>query len=294
MKIRHAILLLLLASLAVVGVGFGCSLGQGVGEVVSQVTCGPASCSGGLFVHQCWGTPPSDGGTQAQGGPYDLGGDLFFAANSYQSATTPGDYQLQIRVQRGTDLEEFSDGLEVQLDSVNQIINAIQAAPADGGVSGSDAGSSGAGGSDGGVLAPSGSFTTPCQQGEQPNQPSVTFRVALSSGLHPPGSVVEPPQWALDSIVHASLYLERSCHYQNATLYAVDGTMTFRSMFDGISTETDAAKKFIDADFDLQVADISDAPAGAYAGDVPPGLQSRVQGCFRFYYQAGQPAQPFP
>src|SRR6185312_15045394 len=103
-----------------------------------------------------------------------------------------------------------------------------------------------------------------------------------------------PPQWALDSIVHASLYLERTCHIQNSTLYAVDGTMTFRSMFDGIPTESDAAKKFIDADFALQVADISDAPPGAYAGDVPAGLQSQVTGCFRFYYQAGQPAQPFP
>ncbi len=91
-----------------------------------------------------------------------------------------------------------------------------------------------------------------------------------------------------------SLYLSRSCHIQNAVLYAISGTATFRAMFDGDPTETNAADKLIDADFDVQFGDIQDAPLGAYAGDVPAGLQSRVTGCFRFYSQQGQPAQPFP
>jgi hypothetical protein len=298
-------LLLPLLALAV-----GCSIGQGTGQVSSDVACGPTSCSGGLFVHDCWGTPID--ATHAQGAPYDLGSDLFFAANPYMSV-------LQMRIQRGTDLEEVSDGLSVQIDDVTQIRAAIQAA-ADGGApdaggsgaGGSGTGGGGAGGADGGsagggsagggsadaggsgaggAVAPV-SFVTPCNSGV--SAPSASFRVALTSGVHPPGSVVEPPQWALDSLVHASLYLERSCHIQNSTLYAVDGTMTFRAMFDGDPSETNAADKLIDADFDIQVGDISDAPAGAYAGDVPPGMQSRITGCFRFYYQEGQPAQPFP
>ncbi len=102
----------------------GCSIGQGTGQVKSDVACGPTGCSGGLFVHDCWGSPVD--ATHAQGAPYDLGSDLFFAANPY--AADPNHLALQIRVQRGTDLTEVSDGLAVLVDDVNPIRAAIQAA----------------------------------------------------------------------------------------------------------------------------------------------------------------------
>src|SRR5262245_19369020 len=68
----------------------GCSLGQGEGEVESDK----------LIAKECWD----------QG--FDLGPNFF--------AAVPG-ASLQIRVQRGNDLEEVSDGLLVLVDDVEAI-----------------------------------------------------------------------------------------------------------------------------------------------------------------------------
>ncbi|MFT3766769.1 MAG: hypothetical protein QM820_14830 [Minicystis sp.] len=95
-------------------------------------------------------------------------------------------------------------------------------------------------------------------------------------------------------IVHVSFYLQRSCHNQNIILYGVDGTMTFNALFDGDPNETSAAEKLTDAEFDIEVGDLRDTPFGEYAGNVPPGLRSRIYGRFRFYFERGQPGQPFP
>jgi hypothetical protein len=123
-----------------------------------------------------------------------------------------------------------------------------------------------------------------------------TFRVAIPAGVAPPGSPsVPPPDLAADPpIVHMSLYLQRSCHNQNTILYGVDGTITFKALFDGDPNETSAEQKLTDATFDVQFGDLRDTPFGEYAGDVPPGLRSRVFGSFRFYFERGQPGQPFP
>jgi hypothetical protein len=233
----------------------GCSVGQGTGDVKSNA----------LYAHQCWGTPPTaNNPTVAMGAPYDMQPD-FFAANPYMA-------QLQIRVQRGSDLTEVSDGLEVQIDDLNLIRNAIQnPSAADGGTFPSDGGTADAGAGGGGVQ----------------------WRVTMPVGVHPPGSSTVPPPGFV-SPVHMALYLERSCHNQNIVLYGVDGYITFKALFDGDPNETSAADKLTDATFDVQFGDISDVPEGSYAGDVPPGLQSRVTGNFRFYFERGQPAQPFP
>ena len=53
-------------------------------------------------------------------------------------------------------------------------------------------------------------------------------------------------------------------------------------------------KKLTDAAFDVQFGDLHDVPLGGYAEDVPVGLQSRFTGHFRFYFERGQPGQPFP
>jgi hypothetical protein len=234
--------------LPILALATGCSLGQGTGEVKSDA----------LYAHQCWGAPPTPSNpTVAQGAPYDMQPD-FFAANPYMTT-------LQIRVQRGSDLTEVSDGLEVLVDDVNLIRGAIQ-----------NPSSVDAGTVDGGAAGG-----------------SVQWRVTVPVGVHPPGSPTVPPSGDT-SPVHMALYLERTCHNQNIVLYGVDGHITFNALFDGDPNETSAANKLTDATFDVQFGDLSDVPQGAYVGDVPTGLQSRVTGNFRFYFERGQPAQPFP
>ncbi|APR83028.1 Hypothetical protein A7982_08377 [Minicystis rosea] len=242
----------LLAALPVLA---GCSLGQGTGDVKSDA----------LFARECWGRAVDD--TSAIGAPYDLQPD-FFAAIPYRNT-------LQIRVQRGTDYTEVSDGIAVLIDDITKIREAI-AAQSDAGAG--DAGTTGTGGGDAGAAA------------------KATFRVAIPAGVAPPGSpAVPPPDLVADPpIVHVSLYLQRSCHNQNTILYGVDGTMTFSALFDGDPNETSAAEKLTDAELDIQVGDLRDTPFGEYAGNVPPGLRSRLYGHFRFYFERGQPGQPFP
>lgn len=246
--IRWLISAAVLAATPLVG---GCSLGQGTGEVKSDA----------LFARDCWGRAID--ATTAKGAPYDLQPD-FFAAVPYRET-------LQIRVQRGTDYTEVSDGLAVLIDDIGQVRSAIAQAQADGGTGDGGSGDAGAGS-------------------------KATFRVAIPAGVVPPGSPSVPPPdlVANPPIVHMSLYLQRSCHNQNTILYAVDGNITFNALFDGDPNETSAAEKLTDAEFDVEVGDLRDTPFGEYAGNVPPALRSRLTGRFRFYYERGQPGQPFP
>ncbi len=272
----------------------GCSVGDGTGAVTSAA----------LFAHDCWGTPPCIAGTQgctpalatvAQGAPYDMQPD-FFAANPYRTTLT-------IHVQRGSDLTEVSDGLDVLIDDITTIRNAIQnqgaggSAGAGGGGTGG-AGTGGGGSGDGGVGdAGGGDGGGAGGGGSSGGAPGPTsFRVAVPVGVHPPGSPEQlPPDLiANPPIVHMALYLQRSCHNQNTVLYGVDGYITFAHLFDGDPEETSANNKLTDATFDVQFGDLGDVPIGAYVGDVPVGLQSRVTGNFSFYFENGQPAQPFP
>lgn len=251
-----------IAALVIAGapLAFGCSLGQGTGDVKSDA----------LFARDCWGRAID--ATTAKGAPYDMQPD-FFAAVPYRET-------LQIRVQRGTDYTEVSDGLMVLIDDIDKVRNAIAASQGDGGVS--DGGAADSGAADGGADAGAAS--------------KATFRVAIPAGVVPPGSPSVPPpdQVADPPIVHMSLYLQRSCHNQNIILYAVDGTITFNALFDGDPNETSAAEKLTDAEFDVEVGDLRDTPFGEYAGNVPPGLRSHLTGRFRFYFERGQPGQPFP
>jgi hypothetical protein len=243
----------------------GCSLGQGDGAVKSDA----------LFAHDCWGRQVD--ATHAKGAGYDMQPN-FFAAVPYRET-------LQIRVQRGTDITEVSDGLSVLIDDVCVVRKALgQACELGSWYDGpptptddfADAGTS-TGGGDAGAGA--------------------TFKVAVPAGVHPPGSPSTPPpdQLADPPLVHMALYLERSCHNQNIVLYGISGTITFTSLFDGVPNETSAAKKLTDvSQFDVDFADLRDVPLGEYVTDVPPDLRSRVTGSFRFYFERGQPGQAFP
>jgi len=231
MKSRQRIGLSLAVLLAMTA---GCSLGQGEGEVKSDE----------LFAHDCWGSIAADGGVQ--GAPFDLQPD-FFAANPYRDT-------LQMRIQRGNDLTEVSDGLSVLIDDVPKIREQLALGSAS------------------------------------------TFKVAIPAGVTPPGSPTVPPDDLLADppIVHMALYLQSSCHNQNTVLYAVSGTITFSALFSGDPNEKEANEKLTDATFEVNVGDLRDVPLGAYPSEIPVDLQTKLTGSFRFYFERGQPGQPFP
>jgi hypothetical protein len=198
-------------------VAFGCvSVGEGTGAVKSEH----------LFARDCWDDA------------YDLKPD-FFAADPFRD-------QMHIRVQRGSDLIEVSDGISVLVDDIPAIRAAL-------------------------------------------GQP---IPVTLPPGVAPPG-IPEGTicgQAGCDSPVHLALYLLESCHTQNTVLYATEGTITFEELFNGEPDEKDAAEKLTVATFDVVVGDPRDFdPATGTIGN-----QSRITGRFDFYFQRGQPAQPFP
>jgi hypothetical protein len=186
----------------------GCTVGDGSGEVHSDI----------LYMQDCWQ------------GPFDLH-PTFFGANPYREDT------LIIRVQRGDNLEEVSDGLTVLVNSVAAIR--------------------------GGML----------------NQATT---VGMPPGVSPPGV---PVTGAPAPLVSLSLYLHDTCHRQNGAVFSTGGTITFHSLFSGNPNEKSAAARLTDAEFDATFADPRDADAAR---------TSQVTGNFRFYFQRGQPAQPFP
>jgi hypothetical protein len=196
----------------------GCSLGQGEGAVKSER----------LIAKECWDQE------------FDLGPNFF--------AAVPSGSALQVRVQRGNDLEEVSDGLMVLVDDVEAIRAGLlrQALP-----------------------------------------------VSLPSGAIPPGTTLATPVQG-EHPVHIGVYLGASCHNQNVILYGLGGTITFNALFSGDPNEKEASEKFTDARFDVMVGDPRDAPTGGKATDVPAEKQSHVTGFFRFYFERGQPGQPFP
>ena len=195
------------------------SVGEGTGTVTSDA----------LFARDCWDDP------------FDLEPD-FFAADPFRET-------MHIRIQRGSDLLEFSDGVVVLVDDVELVRDSLG---------------------------------TPLQ-------------VTLPKGVAPPGVQVGTVcgETACSSPVHVALYLLDSCHSQNVVLYATEGTITFTELFSGDPNEKDAAEKLTEGQFDVLVGDPRDIVLeGEEAGTIPN--QSRLVGDFRFFFQRGQPAQPFP
>jgi len=248
---------------------------------------GTGCLAGALNVPDCWT------------GQYNLQPN-FFVGVPYDPA--PGQFppSFDIRVQRGSDYETFSDGVDILIDDVNAIRP---------------------GGDDGGG----------------PGLYGVPLPVAIAAGVTPPG--VPLTANPLPSIVHATLYLQSSCQTQDVGLYALENvtlspdgscsgvaasfvcgedggpdqvseagseagagagaplllghsTITFTSLFDDNEDETNAAERLTSATFDLYFADPRDVAPGGLGP--PAACQGHIQGNFSFYFQRGQPAQPFP
>jgi hypothetical protein len=90
--------------------------------------------------------------------------------------------------------------------------------------------------------------------------------------------------------VSLGLYLHDSCHAQNGTVYSVGGNITFTSLWNGDPNADNADELLTEARFDAVFAD--PRLLTSESGD-DPNLSSRVTGYFRFFFQRGQPAQPF-
>jgi len=69
-------------------------------------------------------------------------------------------------------------------------------------------------------------------------------------------------------------------------------TIVFNNLFDGNPNESDASKRLTDATFDFYLADPREICSGGLGP--PPPCRGHLSGNFRFYFERGRPAQPFP
>jgi hypothetical protein len=153
---------------------------------------------------------------------------------------------MSIRVQRGDDNQEVSDGLSVLVNDVQTIRRE--------------------------------------KLGD--DNP---IEVGLPVGVTPPGM---PVRVGTNPLVSLTLYLQDTCYRQNGTIYSVGGTITFTKLFSGDPNESDSDDRLTEAKFDATFADPRDMNAEYDFDD--PSVKSHVTGWFKFYFQRGQPAQPFP
>jgi hypothetical protein len=250
----------------------GCSLGQGEGRVHSEA----------LYAKDC--VLPTEGAVCTFDDP-DAGpdGGLDYGCDNYDLlpdffAAVPSQNTIQMRIQRGTDITELSDGLAVLVTDVDRIREAIQVKR------------------DAAVAA----GATPDEALETQY---VEVPVAMPPGVITPGSPVSAPppcdeatQLCSVTPVAMALYLQKSCHNQNTVLYAVSGHIRFNSLFSGDPTEPTAADKLTYAsEFSVTIGDPRDAPPGVPVGpdSIPAQYTSNLTGHFRFYFERGKPAQPF-
>jgi hypothetical protein len=207
-----------IGALLLCGSALACSTGEGKGDVNSAR----------LFIEGCWN------------GSFNLA-PTFFAAQPHLSES------LMIRVQRGDDIEEVSDGLLVIVEDLANI---------------------------------------------RQNHLGQALPVGLPVGVTPPGHPVvptsDPPKVSL------ALYLQESCHLQNASVYSVSGTITFDSLFSGDPNEDNAEDRLTHAVFNARFTDPRKATPGSSPLQFPDEVVSDVTGWFDFYFQRGQPAQRFP
>lgn len=193
----------------------GCTVGEGEGRVSSDH----------IWVAGCWN------------GAFDLKPD-FFGVNPDQGES------LTIRVQRGDNIEDVSDGLIVLVNDLPEIRQQL----------GKD------------------------------------LPVGMPRGVAPSGvPIVFDPDPAKISL---SLYLHNSCHLQNGTIYSIDGTINFSSLFSGDPNESSSEARLTDATFDANFADPREL-VDLETEDERAKVTSRVTGNFRFFFQRGQPSQPF-
>jgi hypothetical protein len=283
-----------------------CSLGQGTGNV-----------TGVLDVAACWS------------GPFDLKPDFFAAVPSCAAGTSSGcaaasSDAMQIRIQNGGDFESFSDGLQILIDDAGQ----VRGDPLpDGTPRPSLLGHSLV------VTLPSGvtptgvplkAMPTPsvvhaalylehtcrtpnvalyavdsvtvnpgairpedmCTRPEAGNLPLPCTAPAEAAPSGGPGAGVADASVA-DAGVAGVGATEAGSPASSAT-----STIQFTSLFDGDPDESDAQKRLTEGQFEFFLADPREICPGGLGP--PPRCRGYLKGSFKFYFQRGRPAQPFP
>jgi hypothetical protein len=135
---------------------------------------------------------------------------------------------LQIRIQNGIDYETFSDGLIILVDDVGEVRG------------------------------------TPLSDGTpRPGLLGQPLVVSLPPGVSPPGVPLKASP--VRSLVHASLYPERTCRTQNVALYAVDAVSLEA---DGTCNRPDGGSPPLRCDAPVTVAEGGAAASEADAGSV--------------------------
>jgi hypothetical protein len=244
--------------LAIASAAPACSQGEGEGRI-----------GGTLNVPNCWT------------GDFVLGAD-FFAAVPYREG-------MVLRIQSGSDFQNFSDGMTILLHDINRV--------------------------------------RPDASRQFAGRYREPLRVDLPNEVTPPGVPVTVD--ADPALVSVALYLQRSCRTQTVTLQAVDvvavpddGTCTaqplmgadptqacapdkeapggvgtgksviaFTSVANGKLDEETAAERLNAGCFDIYLADPREAPP---AGGIPPRCRGHIRGSFSFFFERGRPSQPFP
>lgn len=250
-----------------VGLSPGCSQGGGTGTA-----CGT------LQIADCWT------------GPFNLQPD-FFAAVPTQSSGA-----LQIRIQNGGGIETFSDGIAILIDDIANVqlgqttIVSLPVGVAPPGVP---------------IVAnptPPNVHATLYLQKSCRTQNLALYALAAVA-LNPDGSCGAPgsgepntcplpaPTGTLTSDGATPLTIDASVDGGPAAVSAPIGvsTIVFDKLFDGDPNESDADKRLTDVpDFNLYFADPRDTPLG------PPPCLGHLVGNFKFYFERGQPEQPYP
>ncbi|MBI2393896.1 MAG: hypothetical protein HYV09_30270 [Deltaproteobacteria bacterium] len=150
--------------------------------------------------------------------------------------------QLLIRIQRGGDLQEYTDNLVIAVDDLDKVVD---------------------------------------------NQP---IEVQLQ---RPPGSGPEVPA----PLVRMTLSLRGTCGSGKVgpndnpavVLHVVRGTITFKSILRGDPSSSDTNSKRIEGFFNELVLEDPRHEVGQ-----PARSAGTLSGDFKFFYQRGGPAQPFP
>lgn len=221
---------------------------------------GQGSVTGTLNVANCWS------------GKFDLQPDFFGA--------TPFHDQVAFRIQRGSDLQNFSDGLSI-LVSDGTAVRAKLGQP---------------------LALNLPPEVTPPGVPVKPTKDPAIVQMALYLQR-----TCRPETPALYAVAEATTNADGTCDaLADADAGAVaaalrcDGappavrqsTITFQHLFNGNPEEPDADKRLSEATFDAYLADPREICPGGLGP--PPPCRGHIQGSFRFYFERGRPAQAFP
>jgi hypothetical protein len=274
-----------------------CSLGEGKGDV-----------NGELNIPDCWA------------GQFNLNPD-FFAAVPYRS-------QLILRIQNGSDYQSFADGLSIQIDDLNKIQSGLLGQKLEVSIS---AGVSPPGVPLKAVPNPAIVHSTlylqrSCRvqnvalyavdqvtlnsQGNCADEPTDAGNVPTAGASSACGatSTLPPDDGgvsdggvdagaeggapAAGGAADASSGADASVPASSTPNVSARSWILFRSLFDGNPDESDASKRLNDADFEFFLADPRETCPGGFGP--PPPCRGHIKGTFKFYFERGRPAQPFP